>query len=170
MLTLLSHLFAFFLGGVTLLPLLIILLLGHAYLTLPVHELQDDITDGKHDLDLSEQEKDAADQELKALPQDLKLRAHEPDVAAGYFAVCREYDGTLMNGKPLDKTAPTAPSSTGPESSSVYQTMYRSIFERGKTQGPTINGSAKGSKRTRNVFFIVIRYVFCGHGDHCVLI
>jgi hypothetical protein len=153
----LSHLIAYLVGGLTLLPLVVCIILAHAYFTLPEHNSPN--TDAIHttELDLSEHEKDAANKELAALPQDLKVRSHDPDVAAGYFAVNREYDEKFMVGKPMEKGASMAPASSVTESPSVYQTMYRSIFERGKTQNPSINGTAKGSRKTSNIFFIIIR-------------
>ncbi|KAF1838741.1 hypothetical protein BDW02DRAFT_515879 [Decorospora gaudefroyi] len=86
----------------------------------------------------------------------LKGRTHEPDVCAGYFAVCREYVPGGVNGKPPDRTTP-AGAVVSMESPSVYQSMYRSIFDRNKTMTPTIEGSNARSKKARNVFYVVLR-------------
>ncbi|KAF2132272.1 hypothetical protein P153DRAFT_429436 [Dothidotthia symphoricarpi CBS 119687] len=86
----------------------------------------------------------------------LKRRTHVPDVFAGYFAVCREYVPGGINGKPPDRTTP-AGAVISMESPSVYQSMYRSIFDRNKTLSPTIEASNARSKRARNVFYVVLR-------------
>jgi len=88
----------------------------------------------------------------------LKRRKHIPDVAAGYFAVCREYVPGGINGKPPERTTP-AGSIIATESPSVYQTMYRSIFDRNKSFAPTMDGTNGKSKKARNVFYVVLRYV-----------
>lgn len=85
-------------------------------------------------------------------------RSHEADVAAGYFAVCREYVPGGINGKPPERTTP-AGAVVAMESPSVYQTMYRSIFDR--KQGPSLDpgkGNGRTVKRARNVFFVVLRH------------
>lgn len=86
----------------------------------------------------------------------LKGRAYEPDVCAGYFAVCREYVPGGVNGKPPDRTTP-AGAVVSMESPSVYQSMYRSIFDRNKTMSPTIEASNARNKKARNVFYVVLR-------------
>lgn len=88
----------------------------------------------------------------------LKGRTHVPDVFAGYFAVCREYVPGGINGKPPDRTTP-AGAVVSMESPSVYQSMYRSIFDRNKSMSPTIEASNARSKKARNVFYVVLRYV-----------
>jgi hypothetical protein len=89
----------------------------------------------------------------------LKGRTHEPDVCAGYFAVCREYVPGGVNGKPPDRTTP-AGAVISVESPSVYQSMYRSIFDRNKTMSPSLEASPNArSKKARNVFYVVLRYV-----------
>lgn len=90
----------------------------------------------------------------------LKGRTHEPDVCAGYFAVCREYVPGGVNGKPPDRTTP-AGTVVAVESPSVYQSMYRSIFDRNKTTSPTIDAANNKNKKARNVFYVVLRYVGC---------
>lgn len=88
----------------------------------------------------------------------LKRRSHVPDVAAGYFAVCREYVPGGINGKPPERTTP-AGSVIAAESPSVYQSMYRSIFDRNKSLTPTMEGANPKFKKARNVFYVVLRYV-----------
>ncbi|KAJ5119641.1 hypothetical protein N7448_010310 [Penicillium atrosanguineum] len=85
-------------------------------------------------------------------------RTHDTDVAAGYFAVCREYVPGGVNGKPPERTTP-AGEVVAAESPSVYQSMYRSLFDR--KQAPSIEptkSNGKTTKRARNVFYIVLRH------------
>jgi hypothetical protein len=92
----------------------------------------------------------------------LKGRTHEPDACAGYFAVCREYVPGGVNGKPPDRTTP-AGAVVAVESPSVYQSMYRSIFDRNKNASPTIEASNAKNKKARNVFYVVLRYACLSH-------
>jgi hypothetical protein len=156
--TLFLYAFAYLLGGLTLLPLLLLLLFCHAYLTQPIAPSSD--ARQADPLSLSEREKNAALDELRGLPSEVSPRAHEPDVAAGYFAVCRDFSQGLsaLKEKPREKSGP--PSTLGTESSSVYKSMYRSIFDRGRQQTPTLGPATKGSRKPRNTFFIVIRHAF----------
>lgn len=86
----------------------------------------------------------------------LKGKTHVPDVCAGYFAVCREYVPGGVNGKAPDRTTPAGAVKLV-ESPSVYQSMYRSIFDRNKVTNPTIDASGSRNKKARNVFFVVLR-------------
>ena len=79
-------------------------------------------------------------------------------MAAGYFAVCREYVPGGVNGKPPERTTP-AGAVIATESPSVYQSMYRSLFDR--KQSPSLDGgkgNGKLVKKARNVFFVVLRH------------
>ncbi|PVI06546.1 hypothetical protein DM02DRAFT_649668 [Periconia macrospinosa] len=87
---------------------------------------------------------------------ELQERRHVPDVASGYFAVCREFVPGGINGKAPERTNPTG-AVTSIESPSVYQSMYRSIFDRNKVQSPSMDGPQGKSKRARNVFYVVLR-------------
>lgn len=86
----------------------------------------------------------------------LKRRTSEPDTFAGYFAVCREFVPGGVNGKPPDRTTPTG-AVVPMESPSVYQSMYRSIFDRNKTASPSLDASNAKNKKARNVFYVVLR-------------
>lgn len=151
---------AYLLGGLTFLPGLVIIVLLHAYLTFPIRDspftsaefssdsLRDPQDDGRNLKSLSS---------LASLAEKFHRR-HEPDGAAGYFAVCREYVPGGVNGKPPERTTP-AGAVVATESPSVYQSMYRSIFDR--RQGPSLDpgkGSGKMVRRARNVFFVVLRH------------
>jgi len=150
----------YLLGGLTFFPSLLILVLVHAYLTFPVRDSPSS-SDELSSRTLCNPQDDG--QNIRARPSATSLaekfhQRHEPDVAAGYFAVCREYVPGGINGKPPERTTP-AGAIVATESPSVYQSMYRSIFDR--RQGPSLDlgkGSARTVKRARNVFFVVLRH------------
>ncbi|KAF2433003.1 hypothetical protein EJ08DRAFT_629831 [Tothia fuscella] len=154
-----AYLFAYLAGGITFIPLLFLLLFCHAYFLLPIKE-SDDRDLGSHisSSDVADKAK-ALQKELAALPPEVQSRSREPDAAAGYFAVCREYVPGGVNGKPPERTTATG-AVVSSESPSVYQSMYRSIFERGKVQNQSMDvasGSSKSTRKARNVFYIVLR-------------
>ena len=146
----------YLLGGLTFLPILVCALLLHAYLTFPKRPPSSSASD-----DVCEPSDDGhnikSDADVSKLANQFQ-RGHEPDVAAGYFAVCREYVPGGINGKPPERTTP-AGAVIATESPSVYQSMYRSIFD--KKQAPTIDPgktNGKAVRRARNVFFVVLRH------------
>ena len=148
-------------GGITFLPLAALLIFVHAYLTLPTKS--DPETSRRETASISLRRGGDTDDILKSdadgLPQELRTRAREPDVAAGHFAVCREYVPRGVNGKPPERTTP-AGAAVAVESPSVYQSMYRTIFDRNKMQTPVLEGAStngKAAKRARNVFYVVLR-------------
>lgn len=151
--------FVYVLGGVTFIPLLLGLLFLHAYKTFPTRSESDSPpTDDPANLKLSTD--DATN--LKTGTDDLAEqfhRKHESDVAAGYFAVCREYVPGGVNGKPPERKTP-AGEVVATESPSVYQSMYRSLFDRQQksTIEPTKN-NGRNVKKANNVFFVVLRLV-----------
>lgn len=164
-----SFLFVYFLGGLTFLPLVLSLVLLFVYLTLPQasalseeHQKcrpQQARGQSRDPLRRSTDDQDSLKSGTDALAEEFQ-RTHESDVAAGYFAVCREYVPGGVNGKPPERTTPAGEVVTA-ESPSVYQAMYRSLFDR--KQAPSIEptkGNVKGGKRARNVFYIVLRYSF----------
>lgn len=81
------------------------------------------------------------------------------DVAAGYFAVCREYTPMGINAKPIERASPVGGGTVAAPSQSVYQAMYRSIFDRKQGSGPLESNSGVGvrPKRAGNVFYVVLR-------------
>lgn len=154
-------LFVYVLGGITFLPLLVILVLLHAYYTLPPANENPSFSASDDPAGLIRPDDDKTT--FKSGTDDLAEkfhRKHDSDVAAGYFAVCREYVPGGVNGKPPERLTP-AGDVVAQESPSVYQTMYRSIFDR--SQKPTIepnkDPAGKGVKRSNNVFYVVLRYV-----------
>lgn len=157
---LISLVFIYILGGVTFLPILLCLIFLHAYITFPKHPLVhltnqsplDPVRDSGDDGHNLKSEKAIANLSEKF------QRGHEPDVAAGYFAVCREYVPGGINGKPPERATP-AGAVIAMESPSVYQSMYRSIFDRRQT--PSLDpgkGNGRATKRARNVFFVILRH------------
>lgn len=146
-------------GGLTFIPLLLLTILGYAYLTLPKSNVNLG-GDGK------KREGGDPHTDVQSLSEDgieakSTVAHNEPEVAAAYFAVCREYVPGGINGKPPERSTPAGEVLIA-ESPSVYQSMYRSIFERGKTSIPTLEGDrrdGKAVKRGRNVFYVVLRLV-----------
>ncbi|KIV83130.1 hypothetical protein PV11_05183 [Exophiala sideris] len=152
-------LFVYVLGGLTFIPLLLALLLLHAYYTLPPPQ-NDGQKTGQDPANLIRTDEDKL--AFRTTTDDLAEkfhRKHDSDVASGYFAVCREYVPGGVNGKPPEKLTP-AGDVVSQESPSVYQSMYRSIFDR--SQKPTIepnkDGNGKAVKRANNVFYVVLRH------------
>lgn len=145
--------FIYVLGGLTLPPIILILILFHAYLTFPIRRSWSATSNQEESLKRPGDDEEAFNSRAGDLPETLRTRSHEADVAAGYFAVCREYVPGGVNGKPPERTTP-AGEVIATESPSVYQSMYRSIFDRNKT--PTME-PVKGVKRARNVFYVVLR-------------
>ena len=158
-----GFLFVYVLGGLTFIPLLIALVFLHAHLTFPTRDPNEPGSDSeKREPSILERPNDDAlsfKTGTDALVEKFN-RKHEADVAAGYFAVCREYVPGGVNGRPPERTTPAGEVVTS-ESPSVYQSMYRSIFDR--KEKPTLDLAKSGGKTTkkpRNVFFVVLRY-FC---------
>lgn len=150
-----------FLTGLLSVPALLTILLLHAYFTFPLRdESSEESEDHTDALKRPSDDKDA----LKTSTDELAAkfqRKYESDVAAGYYAVCREYVPGGVNGKPPERTTP-AGEVVAMESPSVYQSMYRSIFDR--KEKPTLEpnkGNGKSVKRANNVFFVVLRSGVC---------
>ncbi|KAK4193974.1 hypothetical protein QBC40DRAFT_270449 [Triangularia verruculosa] len=148
-------------GGITFLPLVAAIIFAHAYLTLPYREDADNAAPGADDLVQPGDDVDA----LKAAQKDkeeVKPRAvhHDAEVAAGYFAVCREYTPMGINAKPIERSTPVGSATVAAPSPSVYQTMYRSIFDRKGASSPldNKNGASQRPKKAGNVFYVVLRH------------
>ena len=161
----LTLLLIYIIGGVTLLPILIITFCVYSYYTLPRSQiekgkLKNNVghgVNGGKDCDTITDQND-----------DIKCPSHDNNPAAAYFTVCREFfPGGVNFGN--SERATIAGATISNESLNVYQSMYRSIFDRNKSQVPIIEGNTaavKPSKKVRNVFLIVMRYVF----NHCDLL
>ncbi|KAH7309029.1 hypothetical protein B0I35DRAFT_360099 [Stachybotrys elegans] len=151
----------YLLGGVTFIPLLAAAIFVHAYYNLP---RRDDSERSQHDPDNIVQPGDdttALDAAHTASRDDAKARAaRDLEVAAGYFAVCREYTPMGINAKPIERSTPLGSTTVASPSPSVYQTMYRSIFDRKPAQGPLDNKATASQrpKKAGNVFYVVLRH------------
>ncbi|CZT51037.1 related to C.elegans LIM homeobox protein [Rhynchosporium secalis] len=154
---LLSLLVAYLLGGLTVIPICLLGLLLHAYHTFPVRDVT---TDRANDRSLIVQPGDNTDdikRAQKTLGEKFQPRdSHEAEVAAGYFAVARTYVPGGVGALPPERTTPTGSMTVSAPSPSVYQTMYRSIFDRKPVNSPIENKSP--AKRGSNVFYVVLRH------------
>ncbi|KAL2172573.1 hypothetical protein VTG60DRAFT_4692 [Thermothelomyces hinnuleus] len=158
-----AFLLTYLLGGVTFLPLVVAIVFVHAYFILPRrhHDADASQDSAGNDDDLIQPGDDI--EPLKAAQRDgIKNRAtyHDQDVAAGYFAVCREYTPMGINAKPIERATPVGSATVAAPSPSVYQTMYRSIFDRKQPPGPldNKNGGSQRPKKAGNVFYVVLRH------------
>jgi hypothetical protein len=150
----LGLLIGYIFGGLTFLPLL-----AWALWTLETRDAnynQDEATPTVPDKEAEAELKEWGAGLGEDLLRELKAK-HVPDVASGYFAIAREYVPGGVNGKPPAVTTPATGAVTAMESPSVYQSMYRSIFDRNKPASPTFSPSQGKNKKTRNVFYIVLR-------------
>ena len=146
-------------GGLTFIPLVLLAIFVHGYLTLPyVNTKEDGPRYARDDL------RDSADDNKNIISGASSIAENsrkdkDKDVAEGYYAVCREYVPGGVNGKPPIRTTP-AGEVIAQESPSVYQNMYRSIFERrqGSTLDPSKADGVKSIKRARNIFYVVLRH------------
>ena len=145
-------------GGLTFIPLVLFSILGFSYLAFTKSATTANIKRPS-----SGNGQKASDTVVSGEDTERsKSLENEPVVTAAYFAVCREYVPGGVNGKPPERSTP-AGEVLITESPSVYQSMYRSIFDRGKTQLPSVEGNSKDGKvvrKARNVFFVVLRCVW----------
>lgn len=156
-----GFLLTYLLGGVTFLPLMVLVVLVHAHFTFPYREDADPVKVTNDD-DPVRPGDDLAP--LKAAQKELKEHAKksshsETETAAGYFAVCREYAPMGINAKPIERSTPIGSTTVAAPSQSVYQTMYRSIFDRKQQSGPLDNSKSisQRPKKAGNVFYVVLR-------------
>ncbi|ENH71092.1 hypothetical protein FOC1_g10008465 [Fusarium oxysporum f. sp. cubense race 1] len=155
-----SLLIAYVLGGLTFIPLVIVSVLAFIFYTSPI--VDDTANEPKYS-PIVDKDDDTTALEAAKRSHKKDNRAHENDldVAAGFFAVCREYTPMGINAKPIERSTPVGSTTVAPSSPSVYQTMYRSIFERKPTPGPLDNNSNSTSQRPKNagnVFYVVLRH------------
>lgn len=155
-----GFLLSYLLGGVTFLPLVVVVVLLHAHFTFP------------HRPDVAEPPKGTGNDALVQLGDDLgplkaaqkELKEHtkrsshsESETAAGYYAVCREYTPMGINAKPIERSTPIGSTTVAAPSQSVYQSMYRSLFDRKQPAGPLDSGKSVRPKNAGNVFYVVLR-------------
>jgi len=156
-----AFLLTYLLGGITFFPLALAAVLFHAYLTFPIRQ---DGSQTPQDSSTEETIVQPGD-DLKALKEaredESKPRAPshvDSDVAAGYFAVCREYTPMGINAKPIERSTPVGSTTVAAPSPSVYQAMYRSIFDRKQSHGPLdSHNNSQRPKKAGNVFYVVLR-------------
>lgn len=165
-----SLLSAYLIGGVTFLPLLLIAIVATAWFTfpqVPKNDQQTQTRDDKQGENVSFKSKDASQED-----------SFSPEGAANAtVAVLRSYNfqtalsalGTKPNAA-SNGTADAAGEGMGQESMSVYQSMYRSVFDRSKTalnrnplteEDEASSGAQariRAAASARNVFHIVLRH------------
>ena len=181
--TLSTLVFVYILGGVTFLPLLLAAVLLPSWLLLP--KVEEEVGERKRGDAYLENEKDGHTREQEAKDKQAYAASTTPDNgAAGTFAVLRRYDFPAANAVLTAKSnaggvasgVPAADGNTetaGTSSESVYQSMYRSVFDRSKTNASSsslMESQAEGSdgvsgrarKRTSatpaTVFYIALRH------------
>ncbi|RYP23675.1 hypothetical protein DL765_000971 [Monosporascus sp. GIB2] len=155
-----AFLLAYLLGGVTFIPLVVVVVLVHAHLTFPVRDepQSDKPDDGVDDIVQPGDDTTALEAAQKEEPK--QRFSDGSDVAAGYFAVCREYTPMGINAKPIERPTPVGSTTVAPPSQSVYQSMYRSIFDRKQPTGPLDDhkSASQRPKKAGNVFYVVLRH------------
>lgn len=158
-----TFLLTYLLGGVTFLPLVVAAILFHAHVTFP-HRKGDNASPASTEDDLVQPGDDvtalkAAQKEGQKEETKLRSNHQEYEVSAGYFAVCREYAPMGINAKPIERATPVGAATVAAPSPSVYQTMYRSIFDRKQQPGPLDNNNSisQRPKKAGNVFYVVLR-------------
>lgn len=163
-----SLLSAYLLGGVTFLPLLLIAVVATVWYTSP--QVPDQDRTSKRD----GEKKDEADLKSKDVGQEDSFSSE--GAANATFAVLRSYNfqtalsalGTKPNA--ASNGADAAGEGVAQESMSVYQSMYRSVFDRSKTalnrnpltEDDDASSGAQARIRAaasaRNIFHIVLRH------------
>ncbi|KAH8586241.1 hypothetical protein B0O99DRAFT_529072 [Bisporella sp. PMI_857] len=130
-------LFVYFLGGLTFLPLVIVGIFLHAYFAFPTRATTTNREDGDAAITLPGDDKEAAKQAQKTLGEKFQLQNnHEADVAAGYFAVTREYTPGGINAAPPERTTPIGSTTVSAPSQSA----------------------GKAPRRGGNIFYVVLRH------------
>jgi hypothetical protein len=158
---LVGFLFVYIIGGITFIPLLILVVFIDAYFRFPLSPQDTAFRESPNStIQRPGDDIDAIKNAQKTLGDKFQPRdEHDSDVAAGYFAVCREYIPGGAGGKPPERTTPVGSTTVAPQSPSVYQSMYRSIFDRKQNNSPLDNkGVGRPQKRASNVFYVVLRY------------
>ncbi|KAI3341068.1 hypothetical protein F4824DRAFT_363581 [Ustulina deusta] len=154
-----AFLLTYLLGGVTFVPLVIVAVLLHARFVFPVHD--DSSSPRASDADsIVQPGDDTSDLESAQKEESRQKLLADSDVAAGYFAVCREYTPMGINAKPIERSTPVGSTTVAAPSPSVYQTMYRSIFDRKQAPSPLDDNKSVSQrpKRAGNVFYVVLRH------------
>lgn len=154
-------LIAYFVGGITFLPLLVLAIFVHAHYTFPYRaDVDADSIDATYH-EIVDQDDDTTALDAEAA-KEKKGGMDSSDVAAGFFAVCREYTPMGINAKPIERSTPVGSTTVAAPSQSVYQTMYKSIFDRKQSpaNGQSTDYATKSQrpKKAGNVFYVVLRH------------
>jgi len=162
MVSLLGFLIIYIIGGLTLIPLVVIGFLTHAYFTLPIYDDTAYREGDYHSIVEPGDDIDAIKRAQNTLGEKFQPRVNnEADTFSGYFSCSREYVERWwqVQSKPPERATPVGSTAVSAASPSVYQSMYRSIFERKPVNSPIESkGVGKPQKRGGNVFYIVLRY------------
>ena len=153
--SLLRDLGIYLLGGVTFIPLALLAIFLHGWLTFG--RVRDDASSSK-DTRILDRSDDGQNVRLGSEVSDPKLQKSHEKEHAGYFAVCREWVPGGVSSKPPERTTPVG-EVLGEESPSVYQSMYRSLFDR--KHGPTMEvnrPNGRSMRKANNIFYVVIRH------------
>ncbi|CAK1359164.1 unnamed protein product [Cercospora beticola] len=172
--TLRALLYAYVIGGLTFIPLLVAAILIPAWYLLP--RAEQGKSSGQQDEDYGEE------RDSKTHRKGPHARSFSGDAAAsGTFAVLRRYDFqaalTALNGRTNSTTSiggntisdglVSPEGATNASSESVYQSMYRSVFTGSKNNGstPSVLHDANGQEVTAgrkpvpaNLLYIVLRH------------
>ena len=147
----------YLLGGLTLLPLVVTLVLCHAYLWLPVAYTYESCHENRREINKIHNLVD----DIKERPEPCNEPARSNILTAGYFIVLREFVPGGFSSRPSGRIT-SAGAVIHNESLNVYQSMYRSIFDRGKSQNALLDGhnsTGKTTKKVKNAYYVVLRCV-----------
>ncbi|RKF78121.1 putative PH domain-containing protein [Golovinomyces cichoracearum] len=152
-----GYLLVYMIGCFSLPLVLIATLFIHAYLVFPtqcaVHrKFRESLTLPSDDVDLINRSRKYVDEKLQSRDCD------DSEVAAGYFAVSRDYIPGGINGRPPERITPMGSTPVSAPIQNVYKSVYRSIFERKPAGLLTEKSSSKPQKKGNNVFYIVLRH------------
>jgi hypothetical protein len=98
MVSFIGFVFVYVLGGLTFIPLIVAAILLHAFITLPVKGQSSPSTANESNSIRRPHDDEANLKSGADVLAEQFTRKHESDVAAGYFAVCREYVPGGVNG------------------------------------------------------------------------
>ncbi|KAI5786179.1 putative integral membrane protein conserved region-domain-containing protein, partial [Pyronema domesticum] len=150
-----AFLVVYVLGGITFIPAVVALIFAVAYYTFPEAVIPPKELplqrEGEEDVFTSTDDE-----------KNVRRLTNSVDDAEGYFLVTREFVPGGVNGKAPERASPAGSTTPSPStnSPSVYQSMYRSLFDRksniGATDSP--NGQKLRRKRADNEFYVVLRH------------
>ncbi|POS84389.1 hypothetical protein EPUL_003507, partial [Erysiphe pulchra] len=158
-----EYLLVYTIGGLTFPFVLIATCFIHGYLFLPTYkdtphpDSIDSFIGPDEDVDFLDPIRKSSDEKSES------QECYESQVLAGYFAVSRDYIPGGINGRPPERITPIGSTVVSTPSQSVYQSMYRSIFERKANINHHEKNFGKPLKKGSNVFFVVLRH------DHLML-